>query len=492
MSRGGIFRSKLWENLGTAIVALGLALVVWVSAVYQTDKPREGFFGDPIPIEVLNAPDGLLAINSPDAYVRVRIRAFASSWSSLTASSFRATADWTGLREGLYTVPIRVHCSDKTVTIVSTQPEMVYVELERVRREAMRVEVELRDRDELPLGYAVGEPEAEPRVVSVEGPSSAVARVNSLIASVSLAGQRAASQRVVELHPEDKEGKRVTGVRLTPEIVTVRLDIERSFNYREVAVRARTRGHPARGYFVSSVEVSPATATVVGPPAVIARMPGLVSVMGEVDVTGATRMLAERMELDLPEGVSVLTEDESETHSVLVTVGIAPVMGGTTVEVPLKATRLRAGLMVDLSVPTVDVILTGPAVLLDDLEIDLLDARVDLSGLGVGTHQVRALVSVAVDRNPKLVDLVVTSISPEYVEAKIAQIPTPTPTFTLTPLPTATFTATPPPTPTFTPTLSIEMTATVTITLEAQGTITPTSPVTVTASLTPTNGTPYP
>ena len=166
-------------------------------------------------------------------------------------------------------------------------------------------------------------------------------------------------------HGED--GRRVNGVRLNPQAVTVRIDIERKLNYREVAVRARTTGHPSRGYFISSVEVEPSTVTVVGPPAAIAEMTGLVATKGPVDVSGATRMLAERLELELPEGVSVLAEGGRDPQTVLVTVGIDAVAGGTTVEVPLQTRKLGDGLTAKLSVQSVDVILTGPAVLLDNL-----------------------------------------------------------------------------------------------------------------------------
>jgi len=256
--------------------------------------------------------------------------------------------------------------------------------------------------------------------------------VESLVASVFLLGQRSAVERTVEPRPLDKDGKLVKGVTLTPATVTVRLDVQKQLNYREVAVVARTKGVPARGYYVSSVEVTPATVTVVGPPAVVAKMPSVVSTKGEINLTGATRMIAERLELDLPEGVSVLTEGQQGTQQVLVTVGIAPVIGGTTVQLPLNPKRLREGLTAKLSISSVDVILTGPAVLLDDLNLALLDAYVDLNGLDVGTHQVRTMVDILVARNPNLADLQVTSISPAFVEVTISAV-TPTPTATATP-----------------------------------------------------------
>ncbi len=472
MSSSELFRRRLWDTLGTALLAVVLALVVWVNATYQNDMPREGPFPDPIHIEVLNAPKGLILTNQADEYVSVRIKAFASSWSSLRASSFRATADWSGLSEGVRPVPVKVTCSDPTVTILSTQPESVYVQLERLAKQDATVRVELKDMDDMPLGYAVGSPQVEPESVTLEGPASAVESVAAVIAELSLAGQRTAVDRMVEVHPLDRDGKLVSSVRLTPEGVRVRLEIEKKLNYREVAVRARTKGQPARGYFVSSVGVEPDTVTVVGPPAIIAAMPGLVSVKGEVDVTRATRMLAERMELDLPEGVSLLTEREGQQSTVLVTVGIDAVTGGTTVELPLQARKLGAGLMVRLSVPTVDVILRGPAVLLDDLETDLLDAYVDIGGLGEGKHQVRTVVDILVAQDSELRLLVVASISPGYVEADIRRIPTPTPTATATSTPTPTPTATITPTLTMTPTVGVTATLTVTPTLGATPTLT--------------------
>jgi YbbR domain-containing protein len=89
----------------------------------------------------------------------------------------------------------------------------------------------------------------------------------------------------------------VEGVSLTlnPNTVTLRCDIQKKSNYREVVVRPRTKGNPALGYFVSGLEVSPATITVIGPPSVIADMGGLMDVEGEVDLTGATRNLCGRI-----------------------------------------------------------------------------------------------------------------------------------------------------------------------------------------------------
>jgi len=434
-------------DVGTAILSVILSLIVWVNATYQSDRPRQDSFPQLVPINVIGTPEGLIVTNDHEDYVRLELIAFESSWSSLNLSNFRATVDLSGLSEGRQqSVPVRVTCTDRTVTISKRQPELLSIDLEKLAKNAVEVKVEIADRDELPLGYAIDPPEVEPQFANVEGPASAVGRVSSLVASVSVLGQRTAVEAKVEPKPLDADGKPVTSVKVLPSQVTVRFDIQKRLNYREVAVHARTKGNPARGYFVSSVNVEPSTVTVVGPPATIANMPGLVSTKEEVDVTGATRMIAERLDLELPAGVSVLLDNgQTQRQQVLVMVGVDPVIGGITVEVRLQTKKLSEGLSAKLSVPAVDVILRGPSIVLDELQVQLLDAHVDLSGLGPGTHQVRTLVDILVDKNPKLADLVVTSISPAYVEAdiKLAEpTPEPSPFPTPTLMPMATITST--------------------------------------------------
>lgn len=420
-------RKKLRDNLGSAALAIILSLVVWVNATYQNDSPYEDFFGDPIPVQVLNAPAGLVATNDPAETIRIRIKTFTSTWGTLSVNDFSATADWDDIGEGMHSVPIQVTSSDPTVTIISVHPQVSYVRLEPLQRVTKQVSVDLRERDDVPMGYRVQEPEIDPGMITIEGASSAVERVAQIIVPISLANQRTTLERVVEPIAVDESGRPVNNVWMSPQRVTVRVPIERRENYREMAVRARTQGQPARGYFVSGVNVVPATITIVGPPSVIDAMGSLVDVAEDIDVTGATRMVAERIELSLPEGVSVLGSTEGTPFTVLVTVGVDAVTGGTTVELPLQARRLQESLSARLSVPRIDVILTGPAVVLDELEIDLLNAYVDLSGLGEGTHQVRPEVEFIAAQDSNLRDLVVKDILPKYVEVTITRAPTPTP-----------------------------------------------------------------
>ncbi len=441
------------EHISTALLALMLALIVWVNATYQKDPPREDFFPPPIPIQVLDAPSELVVTNDPAEVVELKIRTFSSTWEKLGVSDFNATADWGDLEEGVNTVDVEVSCADPTVNILDFHPQVIYVHLEPRKAELKKVEVELTGRDEVPLGYEVYSPELEPDAVTVEGAASAVDRVEQVNVSLSLVDQRTSLERQIEPVPVDEDGEDVTGVKVSPAKVTVRVPIEKKQNYREVAVRVRTTGAPRRGYFFSGIDVVPPTVTIVGPPETIEAMGGYVETRGQIDLSGATRTIAQRMALDLPEGVSVLDSREGEVFRVLVTANVDAVTGGTTVKVSLRARNVQDDLYVEeMSVPAVDVILTGPAVLLDELQTDLLDAYVDLEGLEEGTHQVEPAVEMLAPEDSELQDLVVKDISPKYVEVTLSSSLTVTPEGRASPTATATNTASPTATPTREPT----------------------------------------
>jgi YbbR domain-containing protein len=120
---------------------------------------------------------------------------------------------------------------------------------------------------------------------------------------------------------------------------------------------------------------------------------------------------------------------------------------------PVETLGLPPNLAAVISPATVDVIVTGPLPVLDTLTADSFRVVVNLTGLEVGTYQIRPLIDLVPDQ------INVVSILPETVEVTIEPAPTSTPTPTpgkSTPIiinpPTATPTPRPTPLPTPSPT----------------------------------------
>ncbi len=130
---------RLLENLSTLVLALALALVVWVVAAREEDPIQTGRFQEPIPIEVSAAPVGTKLWTPVRESALVTLRAPKSSWDRLRQESFQAYADISSLPPGLHEVPVQVVCSDPEVEILSIAPERISVRLERMAEKIERV-----------------------------------------------------------------------------------------------------------------------------------------------------------------------------------------------------------------------------------------------------------------------------------------------------------------------------------------------------------------
>ncbi|HEY5669891.1 MAG TPA: CdaR family protein, partial [Anaerolineales bacterium] len=136
---------------------------------------------------------------------------------------------------------------------------------------------------------------------------------------------------------------------------------------------------------------------------------------------------------NLPEGVTLAGEE-----SVLVRLSIAALEGSLPITLPLEVVGLSPEYQAKLSPDTVDLLLTGPLPLLNNLTPGGIRVSVNLSGLEPDVHQ----VPPKVDLLPPQVS--VASIIPENVEVTIEIAPpeTITPTGQGSPIP-ATVTPTP-------------------------------------------------
>ncbi len=411
-SRGSRF---WWADASSAGLALLLATVVWVVAIYEQDPPHTDTFSG-VPITYENIRDDLVLVGTPADQASLTVRAPRSHWtaSNVSASNMEATVDLQGLGVGVHNVAVRARSLDKMTLIESCSPTQVVVRLEeRVRRE-FEVRAEVADPETVPPGYAMVEPKASPEKVIVSGPRSLVELVSEVRARVWLRSSKVPVEAPVGLVALDAEGQPVSGVTLSPEAATVQLGVEPLAEFRDVTVRADVPGSPAAGYWVSAVNVEPATVTVQGRPEIIRQMASVIST-APVDVTGVNESFSRRVSLELPEGVTVYGDPGGRT--VLVKVEVTPVIGGKTVQPAVQWEGLRSGYVLHLSPDTVDVILSGPLPELQALQIEDVRVVVSLFGLGSGRFQVVPRVELPDGSNLK-----VERFAPDTVEVIITQI----------------------------------------------------------------------
>jgi YbbR domain-containing protein len=415
------------SNLSTFLLAIVLAVVVWISAVTaanpNVDQTR------PVPLEILGLDLDMLVVGSVPNQVRVSLEAPSSVMDSMSASD-NAVQAWvtvSGLEPGTHDLEVQVQVNEsfRPVRVGDVIPDIVSITLEPLLTRTYPVELEVTG--EPAVGYQKGIPRYEPTSVIISGAASLVSQVEEVQASLDISGAIETVERDVTLQAVDQNGELVTGVNLTPLEVSVTQPIFLQGGYQNVIVRVVTVGQPANGYKLTNITVAPLNLIVFSSdPQLVNDLPGYVETE-EVDLSGAEDDFDTYVAINLPEGVSVVGD-----QFVLVRVSIAAIEGSLTMSLPVTPVGLLPIHAALVSPETVDVILSGPVPILDMLTPDDVRVVVDVSDLELGIYQLEPQVDILPDR------IEVEAILPSTVAVEIIIAPTPTPTSPPIPAPTAT------------------------------------------------------
>ena len=118
----GVLRTLL-SNLGSMILALLLAVAVWIAATLQADPfAVQQYTG--LPVVPINQPENTLLYQGDETSVAVTIRAAQSVLDELNAQDLRAVVDLSSVDVGVEAVvPITVTVADEGVRVMSLNPE---------------------------------------------------------------------------------------------------------------------------------------------------------------------------------------------------------------------------------------------------------------------------------------------------------------------------------------------------------------------------------
>jgi YbbR domain-containing protein len=407
----------LSENWRTFIWALVLAVSVWIAAVTAADPDEERAYNHPVPIEIVGQDSGLVILGDIPHEVEVTLRAPHSVWNKLESQEtpLRAIVDLSGLSTGEHTVNVQVQVTERPVLIVSYTPSSFNIKLEPLETRTFPIGITLNGQPA--VGYQAGDAVLTPQEVIISGAKSVVDQVSRTRVVVNLTGTRESVNQTLDVQVLDNNNQLLKGLSVTPSSVLVTLPVSQQGGYRDVAVKVVVHGQVANGYLLTKLSVFPPIVTVFSTnPTLVNNLPGVVETQ-PLELRGASEDITTRLALVLPDGVSVVGE-----QNVQVQVGIDPIQSNLTLsKIKIEVVGLPEGMTAQVSPAEVDVILSGPAPMLDTLLIQDIRVTVDVTGLAPGTYQLTVTVEILV------ADVVVESILPNTVEVVISPAVTPTP-----------------------------------------------------------------
>ncbi len=378
------------RTLPSLLTAFLLAIAVWVMAINSSDPSVEKAYPNPVAVEVIGqSPDTVINTDLSET-VSITLRAPTSIWNTLLLEKVpvRAFIDLAGLGVGVHMVPVQIQIGTKPVEVISYNPRSVTLEIEPLLTEEMDVRVIYQG--SLPVGFQADDPVLSDSQVTISGAESIVKSVFEVRALVKLTDVKASIHQSIQLVAVNANGQVVNGVSISPDKIVYDQEVAERGGYRNMVVKVVTTGLIPSGYKLSNLSVFPPTITVFGEDALLVdSLPGYIETL-PIDLNGKNSTFEQRIALALPAGVQTIESDQ-----VLVSVGITPVESSITLEdVVVEASGLSSNRNAVIEPAKVNVVISGPVIVLQALKASDVRVLLDLTGMGIGKYTIEPAVTL--------------------------------------------------------------------------------------------------
>ena len=380
-------KNSLMRNWGLKLASFLVAVILWV-IVTNINDPVGTFRAYNVPVKIQNADlitnNGQVyeILDGTDVIDTVTITAKRSIIDSLNESNIVAVADMNDLTR-LNTINIRLSTNKYNDKLESIKGNIDSVKLNIENERTKTLQLRTETTGTVKEGYMVGDMTAEQNLIAISGPESVISQVKRAVASVDISGFTNNIGTDAEIRLYDENDRLVTSNTIVKNISKVRVTVE-ILETKAIALNWKTSGVPARGYLATG-EISATRNSVViaGKSKLIESIDSIEIPDTILDITGVTENLETIIDLNdyLPNGV-ILAEEDFD-GKVRVDVMVEPAVERV---VAMQINRIQIMNMPEdfeyeilEEEDTYEITLVGLARDLDELDINTLQATIDIA-----------------------------------------------------------------------------------------------------------------
>lgn len=391
-----IFSNNKFLLLLSFLLACGL----WMVFSQQNTQDMETLISNiPVTVELSDQAkkDGFKVYQGSDSVASVRIKGSRSVISSVTADDIQVVTQdtasiLTATRNSFSLIAKKNPSTTKAFEIISLTPEpnMTYVYIDRERQDVFTVESEINTNGiSVPKDYYISTPMFSNETVTITGPETEIKKIDRVVVKDSITGEKTETiTENKELSLLDSDGVEISKelFSITPDSVDVTIRISPK---KEVPLKLAfaTNSVPDGIDAQSLVNINPSVVTITGSEEDLAKV-------DEVELSPminfSTKLLPSISDLgeftmSLPSGVTTIDGKDKATVTMDWT-------GYTTKTVTIESfsiAGLQMGYEATVATPSIDVEISGPETVLEELTADNIVATANLSDLEDSTEALR-------------------------------------------------------------------------------------------------------
>ena len=408
-------KKSLTNNIGLKLLAFLFAFMLWLLVV-NIDDPVDTKTFDSIPVtiehaEVVTQDQRSYQVLDGTDTVSVTVSATRSVLEKISAENIVATAD---MRE-LYLesqIPIEITIPGYEFESATANPRNVQVKIEQNKSDTFPITVTttgtVRD------GYVLGNVQADPERVTVNGPESVIDRISKVVAQVNVSGLSEDSSIDAVLTYYDSDNNEISAEQLANNLGTTGVKVNVTlYHTARIPVTVDTSGDTAAdAYSISEVTWTPEEIQLAGEEEVLDALESIRIPADAVDITSISQRTEQTVDITpyLPEGTRLVDENG---NNILVTARVAR-EGTKSFDIPvgsITVDNLSDSLTVSGygSGDDLEVHIGGPQEQLNSLQLSDLAVSIDLKDCTkAGDYEVPVTITLPSDAADCTVETSVT------------------------------------------------------------------------------------